>query len=153
MSNIAEAGDDATPRPPEQYRLADVSITIRHQTSRGIPGGYQIALHGDGTAYLQNTDANPVKTELHNSTAAIIELLNDFYRIHFFDLADTYAKKKQVLLRDDGLVATTVMKMADVDSKKLCVQLADYQKCVTIINNEPAEASQLIAKIEKLFRH
>lgn len=152
MSNIAEAGG-ATPEPPAQYPLAEVAISILHQTGHRIPGGYEIAIHGDGTGYLQNAGVNPVKTERQISNDTLIELLNDFYRIHFFELADTYRVKKQVLLRDNALVATTAMKMADVSSKKLCVQLADYQKCVTIIDGQPAEAAQLIAKIEKLFIH
>ena len=152
MSNHAEAVD-ATPVPPAQYPLAEVEISILHQTGHGVPGGYEIAIHGDGHGYLQNAGVNPAKTELQISNDALLDLLNDFYRIHFFELADNYQVKKQVLLRDNALVATMAMKMADVSSKKLCVQLADYQKCVTIVNGQPAEASQLAAKIEKLFIH
>ncbi|MDD2760825.1 MAG: hypothetical protein PHH11_11090 [Methylomonas sp.] len=152
MSNPAQAAD-AKPMPPAQYPLAEVSISILHQTGHGIPGGYEIAIHGNGNGYKQNTDANPVKIETYISNEILLELLNDFYRIHFFELGDTYLVKKQVLLRDNALVATTALKMADVSSKKLCIQLADYKKCVTIVGDQPVEASQLAAKIEKLFSH
>lgn len=149
MFNLAEAGN-AIPVPPAQYPLAEVAISILHQTGHGIPGGYEIAIQGDGNGfYLQNA----LKTELQISSGTLLELLNDFYRIHFFELADTYQVKKQVLLRDNTLVASTAMKMADISSKKLCIQLADYQKCVTIVNDQPAEAAQLITKIERLFIH
>ncbi|WP_026602661.1 hypothetical protein [Methylomonas sp. 11b] len=151
MFNLAEADETlARSAPPTQYPLAQVAISILHQTGHGIPGGYEIAIQGDGNGfYLQNA----LKTELHISSVTLIDMLNDFYRIHFFELADTYQVKKQVLLRDNFLVATTAMKMADTSSKKLCIQLADYQKCVTIVNDQPAEAAQLITKIEKLFVH
>lgn len=156
MSTLAEADDDAPVRsvPPLQYPLTQVAISILHQTSRGIPGGYEIAIHGNGNGfYLQNADANPVKIELQISSDTLINLLNNFYLIHFFELADTYQVKKQVVIRDNTLIATTASKMADVSSKRLCIQLADYKKCVTIINGQPAEAAQLITKIEKLFIH
>lgn len=151
MCNYAEA-DDSQVRsvPPLQYPLAQVAITVLHQTSRGIPGGYEIAIQGGGNGfYLQNA----LKTEQQISSRTLIDLLNDFYRIHFFELADTYQVEKQVLLRDNTLVTTSAMKMADISSKKLCIQLADYQKCVTIVNDQPAEAAQLITKIERLFVH
>jgi len=149
LPNPAQAGDDK-PVPPLQYPLDQVAISILHHTSHGIPGGFEIAIQGGGNGfYLQNA----VKTELQISSNTLIDLLNDFYRIRFFDLADTYRVQEQVVLGDNGQVATRHITTNDASSNKLCVQLADYQKCVTIVNDQPAEAAQLVAKIEKLFMH
>jgi len=152
VCNQAEAGDDmqALRVPPSQYPLVRVEISIRYQPGRGLQGGYEITIQGDGRGYYR---ANAITTELQISDGTIVELLNDFYRIHFFDLADNYQIKKRVVLRDDNLVATTAMKITDISSKRLCIQLADYQKCVTIVNDQPADPAQLINKIERLFNH
>lgn len=148
ICNHARAEDSA---PPTQYPLSEVVISIRQQTLRGI-AGYEIGIGGDGNGYYrQNSGANPTTIERRFSNSLLIELLNDFYRIHFFELADSYQLTKQVVLRDDGTVATTALKMADAGGKTLCVQLADYRKCVTIFNDQPPLAAQLIAKIEHLF--
>ena len=62
-----------------------------------------------------------------------------------------YAVKKQVVLKNNTTVATVVTKQVDVSSKKLCIQLRTYKKCVTIIDNQPVEAAELVTKIEGLF--
>jgi hypothetical protein len=149
LSNQAKAGDDK-PMPPIQYPLEQVAISILHYTSHGVPGGYEIAIQGNGNGFYLH---NAVKTELKISNNILIDWLNDLYRMRFFDFSDTYKIEEQVILGDNGLVATRHMTTNDASGTKLCVQLADYQKCVTIIKGQPAEAAHLIAKIEKLFNH
>ena len=146
--NHAKAEDSA---PPTQYPLSEVAISIRQQAARGI-AGYEIGISGDGNSfYQQNSAANPPRIERRFSNPVLIGLLNDFYRIHFFELADSYQLTKQVVLRDDGMVATAASKRVDAAGKVLCVQLADYRKCVTLFNDQPPQVAQLIAKIEGLF--
>jgi len=136
-------------RLPAQYPLKKITITLSHQPGTGIPGGYQITISGDGNSfYSQNSKE---KQALTVPKETLLELVNDFYRIHFFELKDTYAVKKQVVLKDNTTVATIVTKQADVSSKKLCIQLRTYKKCVTIIGNQPVEAAELVTKIEGLF--
>ena len=78
-------------------------------------------------------------------------MVNDFYKIHFFELPDTYAIKKQVVLKDNTTVATVVTKQVNASSKKLCIQLRTYKKCIAIVGNQPVEAAELVKKIEGLF--
>ncbi len=139
-------------KPPLQYELSQVTISIRHQTSRGIPGGYELTIRGDGNgSYLQEKAGKPIKTDLQLSTEQLLEIINGFYHIHFFDLADRYSVRKQVVLKNKTTLATLATKMVDMDGTKLCIQLADYKKCVTIIDNQPSEADQLVKTIEDLF--
>jgi hypothetical protein len=136
-------------RLPAQYPLKKITISILHQPGAGIPGGYQIIISGDGNSfYKQNSKEN---TALIVPNETLLELVNDFYKIHFFELPDTYVVKKQVVLKDNTTVATVVTKQVDVNSKKLCIQLRTYKKCVTIIDNQPVEAAELVKKIEGLF--
>ena len=145
MTNNLSANSDL----PTQYPLKEVLISILHQTSRGIPGGYQITISGDGSSsYSLNGEAQQA---LSVDKKILMELVNSFYQIHFFELVDTYSVKKQVVLKDGATVATVAKKMVDISSKRLCIQLADFEKCVTIIDEQPAEAAQLVKKIEALF--
>jgi hypothetical protein len=134
---------------PLQYPLTAITISILHQTGHGIPGGYQITISGDGSSFYSRNGETQQPLSVDKKT--LLELVNGFYQIHFFELADTYAVKKQVVLKDGTTVATIATKMVDVSSKQLCIQLADFKKCVTIIDEQPAVAAQLVKKIEALF--
>lgn len=151
MVNQARAVNDRA-EPPLHYQLAQVGISILQQTGHGIPGAYEITIDGDGNgSYVLNRAGEITKTGVLIAKENLIELLNDFYQIHFFELADTYAVKKQVILQENAMLATVARKMADVSSQRLCIELADYKKCVTIVDNQPVEAARLIKKIEGLF--
>lgn len=136
-------------RLPAQYPLKKITISILHQPGAGIPGGYQITISGDGNSFYNQNSKEKKALFVPNET--LLELVNDFYKIHFFELPDTYAVKKRVVIKDNTTVATVVTKQVDVNSKKLCIQLRTYKKCVTIIDNQPVEAAELVTKIEGLF--
>ena len=87
------------------------------------------------------------KTVLVLQNETLVELLNDFYRIHFFELADTYTVKRQVILQDRNKIATVIRKMVDMSSQRLCIGIAEYGKCVTIMDGQPQEASQLVKRL------
>jgi len=42
-------------------------------------------------------------------------------------------------------------RLVDIASTRLCIQLADYQKCITVVNGQPASAATLISKIERVI--
>lgn len=139
----------ANPPLPSQYPLNKIKISILHKTPPGIPGGYQITINGSGNSfYSQNSHEKQAFTVPKET---LLELVNDFYTIHFFELEDTYTVKKQVRLKDKTTVATVVTKLTNISSKKMCIQLRSFKKCVTIADNQPSEAAQLANKIEGLF--
>jgi hypothetical protein len=143
--------DSGQTKPPLQYELSQVTISIRHQTSRGIPGGYELSVSGDGSgSYVQNKVGNPVTINRQISKDQLLELINTFYQIHFFELADTYSSRKQVLLRDDGSVATIAIKLVDMGGTKVCIRIADYQKCITMVDNQPVAVADLVKTIETM---
>jgi hypothetical protein len=80
-----------------------------------------------------------------------MELINRFYQIHFFELTDSYTEKYMVILKDKSTVATIATKMADSGSTRLCIQLADYKKCVTIVNNRPEGAADIVKTMGDLL--
>ncbi len=138
--------------PPLQYQLSQVTITIRHQTSRNIPGGYELSVSGDGAgSYLQNKSGRPETINLQISKEQLLELINTFYQIHFFELADTYSVRKQVALRDGSTVVTGFMKIVDMGGTKVCIRIADYNKCITVVDNQPSAVAQLVKTIKDMF--
>lgn len=139
----------ASPELPLQYSLKDVSISILHQPGQGLPKGYQVVIAGDGNSFY--TYNNGPKQTLSVEKKTVLELVNDFYHSHFFELADTYTVKKQVLLKSDGSITTMAERLVDIASTRLCIQLADYQKCITVVNGQPASAASLISKIERVI--
>lgn len=151
MTNTVMAGDASSEstRPPQKYQLEDVRISVLHQTSHRLPGSYKINISGDGKAsyVIDNKDV----LEITLGDKMLVELLNEFYRIHFFELPDTYTSKKRVALMDDHSIATLSNRNVDMSSQRLCIGIAEYEKCVTIMDEQPVEASQLVEKIESLF--
>jgi len=142
------AGDQSSGQsdPPKQYQLEDVRITILHQTGHRLPGGYKISISGDGKGTYVSDKEGEKKLDVKNET--LLELLNDFYRIHFFELQDTWTVKKQVALLDDNSIFISPRRLVDVSSKRICIEIENYKKCVTIVENQPVEVGNLIAKIE-----
>jgi len=78
---------------PLQYSLKDVTISILHQPGQGIPKGYQVVIEGDGNSFY--THNNGPKQTLSVEKKTVLELINDFYQSHFFELADTYTVKNK----------------------------------------------------------
>ena len=100
---------------------------------------------------IRSKAGQEIESIIQSSEVELITLLNEFYRIHFFELPDTYTVNKQVLLQENGTVATVGRRLPDSSSKQLCVKLADYEKCITVVDDQPAEAAQLVEKIEGMF--
>ena len=146
MSNTLLAGSHL----PAQYPLKKVLITLSSQPGKDNPENYQVAISGNGDSFFSQN--NKPKQPLSITSDTVLELLNDFYAIHFFEIADTFTVKKQVILNDNKIVTTVVKKESDMNSKRICIQLRSYKKCVTVIENQPLAVAQIVNKIEKLLQ-
>lgn len=140
---------ETNPTPPDNYLLDQVNISITHTTGHKLPGSYQINLDGSLTA--SRTVDRDKTNSISLSKDDFMEILNAFYKVHFFELQDTYTKQTSVALLEDNKIKTYRTKMMDTSSKRVCITLADYKKCITIVNNQPSVLTQVITKIENLF--
>ncbi len=133
---------------PTQFPLKKIQITVSNQSNKENVEKYKITLNGNGNSYLiKNNQQQPLNVTIDT----LIELLNDFYAVHFFEISDTFNVKKKVVLKDSQTVTTMVNKEPTTESKKVCVQLRAYKKCLSVIDNQPLAASQIVNKIETLF--
>lgn len=146
MSNTLLAGSHL----PAQYLLKKVLITLSSQPGKDNPENYQVAISGNGDSFFSQN--NKPKQPLSITSDTVLELLNDFYAIHFFEIADTFTVKKQVMLKDNKIVTTVVKKESDMNSKRICIQLRSYKKCVTVVDNQPLAVAQIVSKIEILLQ-
>ncbi len=133
---------------PTQFPIKKVIITISSQSNNKNTVGYHISLNGNGNSFFSK---NNEKQPLNVTNDTLIELLNDFYTVHFFEISDTFHVKKKVVLKDNETVTTIVNKDSVIDSKKVCVQLRSYKKCLSVIDNQPLGVSQIVNKIEALI--
>ncbi|AMK77057.1 MULTISPECIES: hypothetical protein [Methylomonas] len=134
---------------PTQFPLKKIQITVSSQSNKENAERYQISINGNGNSYfIKNNQQQP----LNVTNDTLIELLNDFYAVHFFEISDTFNVKKKVVLKDSQTVTTIVNKEPAIESKKVCVQLRYYKKCLSVIDNQPLGVSQIVNKIETLTR-
>jgi hypothetical protein len=133
---------------PTQFPIKKVLITVSSQSGNKNTESHHISLNGNGNSYIIKNDE---KQAIKVSNDTLIELLNDFYAVHFFEIADTFYITKKVVLKDDQTITTIVNKEPAIESKKICVQLRAYKKCLSVVDNQPLGVSQLVNKIETLF--
>ena len=133
---------------PTQFPIKKVILTVSSQPNNKNTMGDHISLNGNGNSFFSK---NNEKQPLNVTNDTLIELLNDFYTVHFFEISDTFHVKKKVVLKDNETVTTIVNKDSVIDSKKVCVQLRSYKKCLSVIDNQPLGVSQIVNKIEALI--
>jgi hypothetical protein len=133
---------------PTQFPIKKILITVSSQPGNKNTESYHISLNGNGNSYFSKNDE---KQPLKVTNDTLIELLNDFYAVHFFEISDTFHVKKKVVLKDNQTVTTVINKEPVTDSKKVCVQLRAYKRCLSVIDNQPLGISQIVNKIETLI--
>jgi hypothetical protein len=138
------------PSLPAQYPLNRILITISSQSGKDNSENYKISINGNDASFFNKN--NKEKQSVSVTNERLLEFLNDFYVIHFFEIADTFTVKKQVMLKDNKIVTTIVKKESSTNSKRICIQLRSYKKCVTVIENQPLAVAQIVNKIEKLLQ-
>jgi hypothetical protein len=74
-------------------------------------------------------------------------LLNQLYKIHFFELPAKYTTRYSVFLRDGGIVATSALRMNDAASTSVCFEVDKYEKCVAYSRDAPCELENLVNSV------
>ena len=130
--------------PPLTYRLDEVKVVLTRQPGSGPFPMRRITLSGSGSADFERGGQN---LSFRYSTPELMRLLNDFYRIRFFNLQTTPTARHSVALMDDGTVVTSSLRPADAAPTSVCLSLAAYQKCVTYATDRPQELELLVSRI------
>jgi hypothetical protein len=130
---------------PGTYRLDEVGVRITQSPGRAASTKNQILkLSGSGEGTLER---NSQTVSFRYESKALLALLNDLYRIRFFDLPANYSVGRSVVLKDDGTVGTQFLKMTDAPSTSVCFSLPVYEKCVTYGSNGPQELESVVRRL------
>lgn len=130
--------------PPLAYRIDEVTLRLtRHPGNFAFPIR-RVSLSGTGSASLES-DGQSV--QFPYATKDLLVLLNELYRIRFFDLPEKYTTRYSIFLKDDGIVGTSALRMTDAGSTSICFLVAEYEKCVIYGRDGPFELENIAKRI------
>lgn len=129
--------------PPLNYRLDELSVRFLRQPGHGVPG-WRVSLPGSGPALLE---IDGQKRHFFYSVKDFLALVNELYRIRFFEMPITYTTKYSVFIKDNGLLGTQGLRMSDASSTRICFTVAAYEKCVSYGADGPRELEELVQRV------
>lgn len=130
--------------PPLAYRIDEVTLRLTHRPGNSAFPIRRISLSGNGSASLER-DGQFV--QFPYATKDLLVLLNELYRIRFFDLPAKYTARYSIFLKDDGTVGTSALRMTDAGSTSICFAVAEYEKCVTYGRDGPLELEHFAKQV------
>lgn len=143
-SNSMAMESTTTAGLPQTYRLEEVSVRLTRQPGRPNFPLQRISLTGKGSATLERDGQSQ---PFHYTAQDLLDVLNELYRIRFFDLAKNYSTRHSVSLKDDGTVITGHLRLQDASSTTVCFAVAAYEKCVTYTTEGPYELEKLTQRV------
>ncbi len=130
--------------PPLTYRFDEVSIQMMRQSGNATVPNRHATLSGTGSASLERDGRT---LPFRYAPEALLKLLNELYKIHFFDLPTNATARHSVSLKADGTVVTSVLRMSDRSSTRVCFALPSYEKCVTYSGDSPRELADIAQRV------
>lgn len=133
----------STGEPPLRYRLDAVTVTLLRQPGRGAFSIRRLTLPGHGQATLERDGAvHPFPY----APGELLALVNGLYRTRFFSLPDDCTPRLSVVLKDDGTVVPSILRLADAASTKVCFAVDGYEKCVTYAHDSLDGLEQIVQR-------
>ncbi len=129
--------------PPLAYQLDEVSVRVQRQFGHGRPTQL-ISLIGKGSATLER---GAHKQVFDYPAKDLLAVLNELYKIQFFEMPATMRPKYSVFLKNDGSIGTQASHMSDAGSTKFCFTLPGYEKCVSYGADGPRELEDLVRRL------
>ena len=138
FTGIAMAGERSLVPggPPVAYRIDEVHLHLTRHPGYAAPPIRQVRLSGTGNATLERGGE---LVQISCSTRDLVALLNELYKIRFFELPSKYITRYSIIVKDDGTVATSALRMTDAGSTSVCFAVTEYEKCVTYGRDGPRE--------------
>ncbi|HKX53415.1 MAG TPA: hypothetical protein VJM47_06395 [Nitrosospira sp.] len=130
--------------PPLAYPLQEVNLHLTRQPGNAAFPVWRVSLLGKGTAIFERGDE---LLQVAYPIAELIDLLNELYRIRFFDLPSQYTRRYSIFLKGDGTVATSALRMMDAASTRICFAVTGYEKCVTFGRDGPHDLENIVNRV------
>jgi hypothetical protein len=127
--------------PPLAYSIQEVNLHLTRQSGKAAFPVRRVSLSGKGTAAFEQGEEF---LQVSYSTRALVTLLNELYRIRFFELPSHYTARYSVFLKDDGMIATSALRMMDAGSTRICFAVTGYEKCVMYGRDGPNDLENIV---------
>ncbi|MBN9132278.1 MAG: hypothetical protein J0H48_02785 [Nitrosospira multiformis] len=127
--------------PPLAYPIQEVNLHLTRQPGNAAFSVRRVSLSGRGSATFERGDE---LLQIAYPTTELVALLNELYRIRFFELPSQYTARYSVFLKDDGMIATSVLRMMDAGSTRICFAATGYEKCVTYGRDGPSDLENIV---------
>lgn len=134
------------PRGPQVHDLKAVKMSLQRTSCFGGCPAYSVVVQGNGTVLYEGaaciTDKEPCTAQLDREE--VIELLNAFLRVHFFDLRDEYDGTPIYTpwVGEDKFIIQTP-RTTDLRSAILLLKIDDRTKAVRLRDGIPKELEEL----------
>lgn len=129
--------------PPFEYRLAEARVRVQWRPAHGLPR-QTLSLAGTGRASFTRGDRVLPFTFTESEFLGVV---NELYKLRFFDLAERLRPPRSVFLKDDGSVGTQAPSMHDALTTTVCFGLPQFTKCVAYEADPPVELDRLVQRL------
>lgn len=130
--------------PPSSYRLNDISVRLTLHPGSPAFSTRWINLSAEGAVLLER-DGTTARFSYANQD--LLNLVNELYKMHFFELPSEYTAEYSIVQKEDGHLATMISSMDDEPSTSVCVLIKEYKKCITYSRKGPLELENLVHRI------
>ncbi len=132
------------PRPPLEYKITDVVLTVSSHSPIQRKGSTTVHLQA-GMSWFE--DQSRARKPFAFSNAQMLEALQSLYTLRFFDLPSDLHTRRSVKMADDGTVRTSVTRLMDTGGSRVCFRTGEYEKCVAYGLDAPAPLTQWVEEI------
>jgi len=129
--------------PPSAYRLDSARLSVLRNPAHGLPI-QRVSINGAGEGVLDREGRQATFRMDRNS---LLALVNEFYRIRFFDLPERLLPPRSVFPKDDGTVGTQTLRVFDAGTTAVCFAVTGYRKCVEYESAGPPELENLVRRL------
>jgi len=155
LVTLATACSAAPPGPdaslPASFRIEDLRISLSRQNGNAAYAPRVVTLNGVAAASLMR-DGKSVPFPF--PAADRLALLNELFKIRFFDLPSQYSTRAVAQLMGNGSVGLQELHLSNANVNSVCVAVAGFEKCVRYGTEAPMEldllAKRVMAEAERL---
>lgn len=144
----------AEKRPPSQYHISDVTISLEHSMyAYSTDYSDSAVFHGTGEVQFHRDDSGTKLNRTFQLDRRILQgLVRDLYEINFFDLEDGYTTKPELRIDSDGNVRAMVSIANHQWNTSLTVRIRNYEKRVRFDSHgvPPSDLKAFAERLKKL---
>ena len=135
--------------PPSTYELSDVTVRLVKTGGRNSIV-FEISGTGSGRVRRNGYQGSVETCTFQLDTATVLDLINSFHEMYFFDLAERYSFPYRAVLGDDGKIHTEFIWQSAGGGSTVTIQIGEYTKTSGFFVEGPRQLEWLAKHIQTL---